>query len=190
MRIGLDFDNTLVSYDQLFWTLAREQHGLPADIPAHKQAVRDYLRQQNQEEAWIYLQGEVYGGQMHRAQAFPGVAEFMQAAQAQGHDLFIVSHKTRNPFRGPAYDLHAAAREWLDLQGWGLQPEQAFFELSKEAKRDRIATLAVELFVDDLPEFLSLEGFPSTTQRVLFDPAHLKPPGPWQFLHDWHAFQL
>ncbi|MBT9548967.1 MAG: haloacid dehalogenase-like hydrolase [Candidatus Sericytochromatia bacterium] len=186
MRIGLDFDNTLVSYDQLFWELAREQHGLPEHIPVHKQAVRDYLRQQNQEEAWIYLQGEVYGGQMHRAAAFPGVAEFILKALNQGHELFIVSHKTRQPFRGPAYDLHAAARHWLELQHWGLPPEQAYFELSKEAKRDRIAALAVDLFVDDLPEFLDLEGFPAQTQRILFDPARLTPPGPWQYLHDWH----
>lgn len=187
MRIGLDFDNTLVSYDQLFWDLAREQHHLPDSVPAHKQAVRDYLRSQGQEETWITLQGEVYGGQMDRAQAFPGVAAFI--AKAKAHQLFIVSHKTRTPFRGPAYDLHAAARHWLELQGWNLPPEQVYFELSKEAKRDRIAALNLDLFVDDLPEFLNLEGFPAKTQRVLFDPAQLKPPGPWTFLHHWADFQ-
>jgi hypothetical protein len=44
MRIGIDFDNTIVSYDALFFKVAREQDAVPADTPVNKVAVRDYLR--------------------------------------------------------------------------------------------------------------------------------------------------
>ena len=44
MRIGLDFDNTIVSYDALFHRVAREQDVVPANTPVNKIAVRDHLR--------------------------------------------------------------------------------------------------------------------------------------------------
>ena len=44
MRLGLDFDNTLVSYDRLFLQAAVEKASVPARTPARKNAVRDHLR--------------------------------------------------------------------------------------------------------------------------------------------------
>jgi hypothetical protein len=189
MKIGLDFDNTLVSYDSLFWELAQVKHQLPDSVSPHKQAIRDYLRQMDREEDWIHLQGEVYGAQIKRALAFEGVGDFIAWALNKAYSLFIISHKTRTPVRGPAHDLHAAAWSWLQLQNWGLKREQVFFELTQEEKRDRIVSLNLDFFVDDLPEFLNLEGFPKSLQRMLFDPAQLKPVGPWRNFHTWSEFR-
>ena len=41
MRIGLDFDNTIVTYDSLFHKVATEQGLVPASLPVSKLAVRD-----------------------------------------------------------------------------------------------------------------------------------------------------
>jgi len=121
--------------------------------------------------------------------AFSGVGDFMDWARLRNYQLFIISHKTRIPFRGPAHDLHASAWGWLQLQDWGLKREQVFFELSKEAKRDRIVSLDLDFFVDDLPEFLNLEGYPDNLKRWLFDPAQLNPEGPWECFHNWSEFR-
>ena len=43
-RIGIDFDNTIVCYDDVFHEVAREQGLIPNDLPANKGAVRDHLR--------------------------------------------------------------------------------------------------------------------------------------------------
>ena len=36
MRIGIDFDNTIVSYDELFYQIAQEKKLIPAELPVNK----------------------------------------------------------------------------------------------------------------------------------------------------------
>jgi hypothetical protein len=175
MLIGLDFDNTIVSYDGLFHRVALEQGLIPADLPVSKVDVRDHLRRVGQEDRWTAMQGYVYGARMDDAVAYPGAVEFMRRARAEGIELAIVSHKTKHPFLGPAYDLHAAARQWvlghLRENDAPLIPERRmFFELTKADKNARIAALGCDYFIDDLPEILLAPDFPSTTRAVLFDP--------------------
>lgn len=175
MRIGFDFDNTIVSYDALFHRVAVEQSLIPADVPQSKLAVRDYLRKTGNEDAWTEMQGYVYGARMSDAEAYPGAIEFMRLARDRGIAMVIVSHKTRHPFLGPKYDLHEAARGWvansLVEKGENLiDPALVFFESTKEAKIARIAESACDYFIDDLPEILRMPGFPEQTARILFDP--------------------
>ena len=175
MRIGLDFDNTIVSYDALFRKVAREWKAVPDQVPANKVAVRNHLRECGQEDLWTEMQGHVYGTRMNEASAYPGAIDFMISASAAGHVLSIVSHKTRLPFRGPQNDLHAAARGWIDshlcLNGRALiSSDRIFFELTKEEKINRIRDCECDVYLDDLPEILLAEGFPAATRGILFDP--------------------
>jgi hypothetical protein len=180
MRIGIDFDNTIVSYDALFHKVAREQDLVPPETPLNKVAVRDHLRAIGQEDRWTEMQGYVYGVRMAEALAYEGVIDFIRRAKAAGHAVTIVSHKTRHPFLGPQYDLHAAARAWIEchlLCGGKslLSSENIFFELTKQGKLARIAACGCEAFIDDLPEILLAADFPSNTARLLFDPEEHHP---------------
>lgn len=171
MRIGIDFDNTLVCYDGLFHAAALEMGLIPADCPETKNGVRDFLRAAGREPDWTRLQGEVYGRRMRDARPFPGARDFLAAAQDR-HALYIVSHKTRHPVIGAAVDLHAAARVWLKAEGIDrlVASDAVFFEQTRAAKLARIGALGCDLFMDDLPETLSDSGFPAATRAVLFDP--------------------
>ena len=42
MIFGFDFDNTIVTYDELFYKVAIENALIPAELPRSKLAVRDY----------------------------------------------------------------------------------------------------------------------------------------------------
>ena len=175
MRIGLDFDNTIVSYDVLFYQVALEQGLIPPNIHVNKVAVRDHLRSVDKEAIWTEMQGYVYGARMKEAQAFPGLFEVLPTLLEMGHDLFVVSHKTKHPFIGEKYDLHAAASGWIseNLQRPGnllIPRDQVFFELTKAEKIARIAELQCQIFIDDLPEILMADTFPNSTKRLLFDP--------------------
>ena len=176
MRLGIDFDNTIVCYDALFHRVAREGGWIPANLPANKTDVRNHLRQTGREEVWTRLQGEVYGARMAETVAYPGVLEFLLACRRAAVPVCIISHKTRRPFLGDPHDLHQAARNWLEQQGafdpdrLGLGRDQVFFELTKAAKLKRIGQCACTHFIDDLPEFLAEPDFPSGVQRILFDP--------------------
>ena len=176
MLIGVDFDNTIVCYDGLFHRVAVEQGLIPPEVPVSKNQVRDYLRQCGQEDAWTEMQGYVYGDRMKEADPFPGVLEFFTRCVQDGVKICIVSHKTRHPYIGPKYDLHAAARGWLENQGFfdpdriNLSPDQVYFELTKQEKLQRIGKNGCSEFIDDLPEFLGEAGFPAGVDRILFDP--------------------
>jgi hypothetical protein len=176
MRIGIDFDNTIACYDGVFHAAALERGLIPADLGRDKNSVRDYLNGAGRADAFTELQGYVYGARMDLAAPYPGFADFVGAARQAGHDLFIVSHKTQHPIRGPQHDLHAAARGFLKAQGLvgkagSIAPDHVFFELTKEAKAARVAALRCEVFIDDLPEIFALPDFPRTARPVLFDPA-------------------
>lgn len=175
MRIGIDFDNTIVSYDALFHRVACEQGLVPTEMPVNKVAVRDHLRDIGQEDRWTEMQGYVYGARMNEAIAYPGVLEFFKNAVSAGYDLAIVSHKTKYPYLGPKYDLHVTARAWVERHlvcgiNQILPPEKVFFEETKEDKLARVASLGCDVFIDDLPEILSAPRFPKAVRPILFDP--------------------
>lgn len=170
MKIGLDFDNTIVKYDQVFYDVAIEW-GVPLQsVPVHKLAVRDFLKGLGQEDLWTEMQGYVYGVCMDRAELYPGLIRFIQEMRQLGHSIVIISHKTRYPFLGPKYDLHSAARKWITQNIPDVLEEHIFFEATKTEKIQRIAQLGCHLFVDDLPEIVVSPDFPENTVPILFDP--------------------
>jgi hypothetical protein len=174
MRIGIDFDNTIVSYDALFHQIALEKNLISLNLPVSKLAVRDHLRAEDKEDLWTLMQGEVYGSRMGAAIAYPSFFNFAKKAQEFGHKLFIISHKTKKPFAGPSYDLHKSAKDWIknNMASNGVQLNEnteAFFEITKEDKISRIFQLNCDVFIDDLPEILAMPGFPSKTHKILFD---------------------
>ena len=86
--------------------------------------------------------------------------------------------------------MHAAARNWLTLQGFhstdGLawREDQVFFELTKEEKAARIVALGCTHYVDDLPEILAM--LPDSIQKVLFSPSEVVHRHPsWQLMTTW-----
>jgi hypothetical protein len=178
MRIGIDFDNTIACYDGVFHAAALERGLIPADLGSGKNAIRDYLNGNGRADDFTELQGYVYGARMELVAPYPGFAEFVAAASKAGHELCIVSHKTRHPILGPKHDLHAAASGFLIERGLvggddgQIDPADVFFELTKEAKVARVAALGCQAFIDDLPEIFALPGFPGTTRGILFDPAN------------------
>ena len=175
MHIGLDFDNTIVSYDALFHKVAREGGWVTDAVPVSKVSVRDHLRSIGQEPVWTEMQGYVYGARMDEAAAYPGLHDCLVWAREQGIPVSIVSHKTKYPFLGKQYDLHQAARHWIethltDASGPLVRPDSIYFEITKESKVKRIADIRCSVYVDDLPEILLATEFPVSASRILFDP--------------------
>ena len=170
MLIGIDLDNTIVCYDEVFERLAAEQDLARHVASAGKQAIRDYLRQQDREDEWTVMQGKAYGSRMSEAQPFEGILEFMARARDRGHALCIVSHRTKQPFLGDPVDLHVAAREWLRERGID-QFASVFLEETAVDKAARITALGCDVFIDDLPEFLGRPDFPAKTRKLHFSPS-------------------
>ena len=180
MRIGLDFDNTIVCYDQAIALLAEELFELPADVSRTKLGLRNFLRAAGREPEWTAFQGELYGPGMLYAKPFERAIETMLELVATGHELVIVSHRSRRPYAGEPHDLHAAALNWVAerLQSYGLftyNNGSVNFLETREEKVARIAELGCQVFLDDLPDVLRAPGFPASAKGIFFDPPGIDP---------------
>ena len=191
MRLGIDFDNTIACYSTVFHRLAALRGLVPANPVMSKNQVRDLLRRQGREDDWTELQGYVYGPGMAQVEPFPGVAECLRSAIQFGVDVNIISHKTRTPYRGPAWDLRQAAQDWLERQGFfdadrvGLSRPSVFFELTLAEKLERIRRQGCTHFLDDLPELLAEPGFPEGVHPLLFDPEDAHGAEPFERIRSW-----
>lgn len=189
-RIGIDFDNTLVCYDQLFLDLAREAKLAPPGDISGKEALRDWLRQKPHGElSWQRLQALAYGKQIVKAKLFDGVREVLALCRQHGARVFVVSHKTRFAAQDQeGVNLHKAAHGFLGMTGLyrdGLLAEaDVYFEETRVAKVARVTRLKCDLFIDDLVDVFSEPDFPETTRPLLFtldeDRAGLEVCGSWQ----------
>ena len=182
-RVGIDFDNTIVCYDEVFSRLAAERALMPPGEPVTKGRLRDHLRAQGREDVWTALQGEAYGPALRYAKPFLGVLEFIARCRKKGVPVSIISHKTLHPFLGPKHDLHQAARSWLTANG--LSDVETFLELTKQEKLERIGSAGCGYFIDDLPEFLGEPGFPQGIERILFAPDGAREPSTFKIARCW-----
>jgi hypothetical protein len=172
--IGIDFDNTIVHYDHLFYRLALEQDLIPAVFSQNKTSIRDYIRTlEDGESKWICLQALAYGSRIIEAQMAEGFIEFAQQVKKAGFVLCIVSHKTEYPSRGEQVNLREAALHWMDsnkfFNGSGLNLDSqtdVFFESTRNEKMNRIRQKQCDYFIDDLIEFLMDPLFPNDVKRL------------------------
>lgn len=176
LLIGIDFDNTIICYDQVFHKIALNAGVIPHDLPVGKNFIRDHLRKEGKEDLWTEMQGLVYGDKIMDAATYPGIDAFLGYCKLKNIPTCIVSHKSKYPYRGPKYDLHEAGYKWLQLKGflddekYGISSRQVYFELTKEEKIQRIVSLQCTHFIDDLPEILLADGMPGHIRKILFDP--------------------
>ena len=88
--------------------------------------------------------------------------------------MVLVSHKTKTPYKGPKYDLHKSAINWLNKYGFfskeGLNwnTDQVFFESTKTEKIERIKKLGCTHYIDDLEEIL--EALPISIKKIHYTP--------------------
>lgn len=170
VRIGIDFDNTLVGYDALFARLARERRWLSRGAKSKAAVKSALIEKDGHDRRWQRLQADAYGHRILEARAFPGALEFIARARRDGHQVYIVSHKSERSHLDPAVRLRDWARLWLKRSGADLAGGRVLFASTRAEKVRMIDRLGLDVFIDDLPEVLAHRGFPARTGRILFKP--------------------
>lgn len=176
MKIGFDFDNTIVCYDEAIEILS-ETLDLPTELNRNKISIRDYLRNQNRENEWTEFQGTLYGPGMQHAKPYEFFIEIAEYLKIQQHELHIVSHRSKYPYVGEKHDLHLFAKKWLNERINSkqlIEKSNIFFLETLDKKILKIKELKIDLFIDDLTEVFNHELFPLKTKSVLFDPDNKK----------------
>lgn len=196
MRIGVDFDNTIADYDDVFLLAAKREGLVDKGFVGGKQTVRESIRAlEKGEERWMRLQGRVYGAFMDQARLIDGFPEFLRAARRADAEVRIISHKTRfGHFDEERVDLRDAARRWMREQGVigadGVAEDRVFFAATRSEKIAEIGRAGCAVFVDDLEEVFREPEFPRAVRRFLLSRRDEPlPTGPFTAYQNWDAIR-
>lgn len=200
MIIGIDFDNTLVCYDQVFRKYHEKQNwdiAINADSP--KRFIRNKLLESDGGNLqWSTLQGEVYGKRILDAQLYEGARNFLQHLSKLDVTLKIISHKSLFPVVGTPIKFHDSALSFLEKENIfndsliNIDRSNCFFESTIENKINRIYQENCDIFIDDLLEVLTHPLFPNDTIPLLFsnvpsENSSIKTFSNWQNLEDFSS---
>src|SRR5258708_23209668 len=174
--IGVDFDNTLISYDNVMYNRALQQGLISPDIANNKKLIRDHIRLlPGGEQQWQMLQASAYGPYIAEALLIEGVAEFFEECKRRSSQVYIVSHKTELAHYGdPRPNLRQAALRWMEEHGFfteagfHLSKDHVYFCGTRHEKIARISALGCAYFIDDLEEVFAEADFPAHVEKILF----------------------
>ena len=178
MKVGVDFDNTLIDYDELMCNVALRRNLVDNSIPRSKKGIRDAIRGlQNGEIEWQKVQGEVYGRRIMDARLVDGVLDFFSFCKTHKIKAHIISHKTEHAgYDETQTNLRKSAMDWMTANRFfdeklsPLTNQDVFFESTRREKIMRIRSLACTHFVDDLEETFLEDSFPDDVVRILYNP--------------------
>lgn len=176
--IGIDFDNTIINYDELLYALAIKESLISPKTSKNKKEIRDTIRKlPDGDLQWQKIQAEAYGNSIMKALPAPGIKEFFGLCREQKITVYIISHKTEysNLYLGGT-NLQQAALQWMqqhhffDYPKLGLSQEQVFFEPTRKKKIERIKNMRCTHFIDDLEETFREPSFPLEIEKILYQP--------------------
>ena len=176
MLIGLDFDNTIASYDSLFIEIGLQYGLVKEDWQGNKQDLKDLVfLLPDGHDTWMRIQGRVYGEFMHKAELMPGVANFLLHCKSRDIPVCIISHKTEyGHFDTKKISLRKEALKWMEKNNLfkdsftTLSADTVFFEDTREKKVRKIFEIGCTHFIDDLEEVFQEPSFPKNTDKLLF----------------------
>ncbi len=196
--LGIDFDNTLVNYDNVFYQTALQSGLITPDIDKNKKNIRDKIRAlPDGEIKWQKLQAFVYGKGMKDSVLFEGVKSFFDACRKSAIQISIISHKTEfAPLDEERLNLRDVAINWMkgnrffDNDGLGLPLDRIYFESTRQGKIDRIKQIGCTHFIDDLEETFLEDSFPTNVERILYAKGHSQLRGvkafiTWKEIYDY-----
>lgn len=174
--LGIDFDNTLVNYDNVLFAAALRDGLITSDTGKNKRNIRDRIRAlPSGEIKWQKLQAYAYGRGMKDSELFDGVRRFFNTCRVANVAVFIISHKTNlASMDKDGVNLRVAAIEWMKQKqffgddGLGLSTDEVYFESTRRGKIERIKKLGCTHFIDDLEETFLEPSFPSNVQKILY----------------------
>jgi len=176
MIIGIDFDNTIANYTGVFHSVGVKLGWLPKEVGQTKEDVKAYFINAGNEPKWTELQGIVYGKEIYRARPYEGCLDALRQLKTKGHELVLISHKTRHPIVGEKVNFHEAATNWLKCNKF-IHSEDApfshnalFYNEQLDLKVSKIAELNCDLFIDDLKKVLDHSAFPNHCKPIFFSP--------------------
>ncbi|SVE24545.1 uncharacterized protein METZ01_LOCUS477399, partial [marine metagenome] len=159
MKIGIDLDNTIISYDNAFLNVAKKIGLIDQDFQGGKPEVKQEIKLlKDGEKIWQELQGQVYGKFIGQANIFPGFKRFHWRCCNQQIPVTIISHKTKyGHYDEEKISLRMSALSFLEQEGIvnkdkNIFLQDVFFTTTRAEKIKTIKHNNFDWFIDDLQE--------------------------------------
>ena len=172
MKVGIDLDNTIISYDSAFRHEAEIRHLIDLNSKLDKQGVREnIIRKCGNDIEWQKLQGYVYGKGISKAKLFEGVYRFLWRCHINNVMVEVVSHKTiYGHFDDEKINLREAANQFLDMKGIFGNKNSFIKKITYEnTKINKINKINFDYFIDDLHEIVYSDTL-KDQKTILFSP--------------------
>ena len=177
MKIGIDFDNTIAIYDDLF-NLENKKYNFTGNKKSNPKETlkKNLLKSKNGLFLWNKFQGSLYGGKIKYAKIASGLKLFLIIAQYFKYEIFIISHKTEyGHYDKNKINLRTEALKWLRQNNFFvkknllIKKKNIFFCNSQEDKIQKINSLNLDYFVDDLPVILKHKEIKYNIKKIFYN---------------------
>ncbi len=167
--IGIDFDNTIINYINVFKKLLKKNK-IPFGKKLNKEIFKKKIIKKYNENFYTKIQSEIYGKNIFYARKFKNLNRNLNYLQKR-HHLILISHKTKYPIIGQKVNLRKKALMWLNENNlYGskkiFNKKNVFFEETIEQKIKKIKKLKCDYFIDDLN--LILDRLPNSIGKIKF----------------------
>ena len=186
MRIGIDLDNTIINYENSY------NHFYKSKKKLNKQEIKKILFKKKKVDEWQSLQSKVYSKGLKYASCYDGVLNFLQFLNNQKIKFFIVSHKSIHPYKNEKINLRKYAKKWIDTnirKKIKISKKNIFFEDTASKKINRIKSLKLDYFIDDLENILI--NLPNKIKKIYFNPYNFRNKFNFKSFKNWnHLYEI
>ena len=166
MIVGIDIDNTIINYDNVFKRNAKKLQIKLKKKNNIKREFKENIISTKGPKAWTSFQGKVYGSQLNSASLYPGFLRFYKYLQNNNFKVYFVSHKTIYPILGKKINLRNKTKKFLKNKVKNLNSEIIFCD-SIEKKIEQIKKKNCDIFIDDLEKILNF--IPNSIYKIHFN---------------------
>ena len=186
IKLGIDLDNTIISYDDLIHNLAKKKFPkirLSKNIRLKKIIKNKIIKFYNNDQ-WTKLQGIIYGEKILEAKLFNNFKEGIQKLKDE-FEIFIISHKTNKAAIGKNINLRSAAKKFLKKNDISfcknelINRNKILFASTQKEKIKLIKNNGIDIFIDDLD--IVLQALPNQIKKIHFSKKKYK----FENFYDW-----
>lgn len=174
LYVGIDLDNTVLSYDKLLRKLAIEMDYADQACPKRPKDIRLALRtyannEIEGEKRWQKLQDMVYNTRIDDAEIDPYFKAAVAAIRDLGGTVALITQKEENLELPPSQQLRDKVmetlrkRKFFEHEGYDLKEENVHFCRTFGEKIAKIRELRLETYIDDRAEIFEHPLFPKRT---------------------------
>lgn len=171
MRIGIDLDNTILDYSKSYKILAPSF--VQKSTKISKNNLKKKIIKNKGMNNWWEFQSALYTKGLKYAKINEFCKKFIKKNIECGHDVFIISHKTKKSYFDKKIFLRELAIEKLKkeklISKKLIKRKNIFFYEKFDDKIKKIKKLKLNIFIDDLVKVFLHQNFPKKCKKILLN---------------------